>query len=251
MIVVHVMHDEATSKYADYAEAAMKHLAAAPEQVTFERELLDSVYKSPSDSAARRHSLACQRAFAATERQPDAVHVISDSDCVVVRKGWDLDVARVLSEVDCFGTAYQDLYGRFVRSNNLQTYKKTPNVQWLALAPGKPWHLYSAGDKQLVENFSINTAKISDTFGLPLNYTLLTDTCWNIPVFLEEHGLSSLAMPNVHQPKLVSGSYEEWWLDGEPFVVHQGKSRKNSFRCTQFSEDFYKACDLALGYMAG
>jgi len=249
VIVVHVMYDETTTKYADYAEAAMRHLAFAPDLITFEREKLASPYEN-SDNAARRHSLACQRAFQSVEKDPGVVHVICDSDTVVVKRGWDLDLGRILLEVDCFGTAYQDIYGRFVREGKLQTYKKVPNVQWLALAPGKPWHQYRVGEKHLVDNFHITTAKLSDTFGLPLNYTLLTDTCWNFPVFLEEHGLSSMAMPNVAVPKLVTGSYEEWWLDGEPFVVHQGKSRKNSFRCTKFSEDFYKACDLALGYVA-
>jgi len=250
VIYVHIMQDPATFRYADYAQAAMTKLASQPDQLEFERVRVqpDSFYQGTAN-AARRHSLACELAFKATEHRPDAVHVICDSDTVVVKQGWDELVSRILDEIDCFGTAYQDIGCRFSRSQKLQTYKGKPNVQWLALKPGIPWSQYSVGNKQLVDNFTITSPEQSDTFGLPTDYQLLTDTCWNFPLFLYEHGLSSMALPNVNVPKLVGRSYEEWWYYDEVFVVHQGKSRKHEFRRTSFSDDFYRACDAALGYV--
>ena len=246
MIVIHVVHDEHTLKYVDYAEAAMAKLATGVHTLRFERSLLRPI--SPScASAARRHSIAVQEAMEMSAHCPWAIHVVCDSDTSVVKRGWDEAMCKVLETYDCMGTAYQDVGSRNVRKNQQQTYKGKPNVQWMALRPGPPWHEYRVGDKQLVENFTIKTPEQEETFGLRSGHVLLTDTCWNLPVFMREHGITSLALKNVDEPRVVDACYEEWWLDGEPFVVHQGKSRKNKFRCTQFSADFYAACDQATG----
>ena len=239
-IVVHIPYNNATEAYTRYYIEAMRRMAASPLELELQLHIVP--YKSP---CADSHSKAIREAFAAIEQKPDAVHVVCDSDTVVVMPKWDEVVKGILTQVDCFGTAYQDVGTKQTGYGKKQTYKGKPNVEWLALAPGKPWHLFEPA-KTGGEDVLVQTRDDSDLYGLNVGFQVLADTCWNLPMFLRDQQLTSRVMPNVPN----NSPYEEWQLDGVPFVIHQGKSRKNPFRATPYSRDFYTIADRATGVKA-
>src|SRR5579871_40442 len=248
MIVVHIPYGEGTGNYVQYCISAMKRLASKPDEVEEMLHICPRHPKTPADN----HCVAVGEAFRMTSVKPDAIHVICDSDTVVVMPHWDEVLKQQLQQWDCVGTAYQRVGTKQTGFGKKQTYKGKPNIEWLALAPHKPWHLFVPARTGQVEPIVTNTPELQELFGLPSNgYELLHDACWNFPLFLRDHQLTTLAWENVEAHVALDGcggDYEEWHLpDGRPFVVHQGKSRKTPFRGTDRSRVFYDRCDVLTG----
>lgn len=244
MIVIHIPYDGTTTQYTRYCFNAMYQMSSGQEELRTELHACPPFPKLAADN----HCAAVRAAFMMTEKSPDDLHIICDSDTAVVMPDWDLVVRQQLETVDCLGTAYQRIGTRQTGHGMKQTYKGKPNVEWLVLKPGKPWHLFEPARTGKPDPVMMDTPDSQDTWGLPWGYELLTDACWNFPLFLKEQQLTSKAMENIGDYRdYVAlkglGYYEEWHLDGTPFVVHQGKSRKMPFRSVPFSTDFYNRCD--------
>lgn len=243
MIVVHIPSGKATEPYANYAFAAMQALATDASQLSLR---LYDIRNWQHTSPTIDHVKALGEAFAAMRSEPETIHVVCDSDSVIVRRGWDDLTRGLLEQVDCFGTAYDAPGGRNSGNGTKHPYQRNPNVVWMALKPGKPWHHYApaAPHSQML---TIETPGDSKLWGLPKDYTLLCDACWNFPMFLRGEKLSAMPLPYIATAGMLTGlgpEYDEWHApDGTPFVVHQGKSRKNRFRETAFSRAFYDRCD--------
>ena len=247
MIVVHIPYDGTTTQYTRYCYNAMFQNASGQEEMRMELHACPPWPKMAADN----HSAAVGAAFKATEKSPDDLHIICDSDTVVVHADWDLVIRHLFDNqsFDCVGTAYQRIGTPQTGHGMKQTYKGRPNVEWLALKPGKQWHLFEPAKTGKADPVLMDTPEAQQIFGLPWGYELLTDACWNFPQFLHEHQLSSVAMENIGDYRdFVAlkglGYYEEWHLAGVPFVVHQGKSRKMPFRSVPYSTDFYNRCDM-------
>lgn len=257
MIVVHIPIDGSTSGYARYSFDSMYRLVSKPVRDN-EGELQVKYHPCPSwpKMASDNHNSALRDAFKDTESAPDALHIICDSDTVTVLPDWDLVIRQQLETYDCVGATFQRIGTHQTGHGMKQTYKGKPNAQWLALKPGTPWHLFEPAKTSKPDAVLANTPEAQELWGLPWGYELLTDAFWNFPLFLQEHNVKSLAMENIADMDRIvalkgicahAGYYEEWHLDGVPFVVHQGKSRKTPFRSGGFSAEFYKRCDQILG----
>ena len=250
MIVVHIPTGQGTGSYAGYCFGAMQRLAADKEALRLEKHIVPKNPPEPADN----HCRAVKEAFQSMQKEPEAIHVVCDSDTVVVMADWDIALKQMLETYDCVGTAYQRIGTKQTGFSRYQTYKGKPNVEWMALKPGKPWHLYEPARCNPTQPLMTNTPELQDLYGLPADYRVLQDACWNLPIFLRDNGLTSLAFENIDDPKCRKAlaafptSYEEWHLpDGTPFVLHQGRSRKNPFRGVPFSSDFYNRCDELIG----
>lgn len=244
MLVVHIPCDTNTNQYVNYCFAAMERLATTGEQLVLRPHLINTD-KQARYQPALNHVLAIAEALAEAAKQPDAWHVVCDSDTVVVCKGWDRVMKETLHRVSCLGTTYMRKGGRSTGSHVLQTFKDRPHGAWLALRPGEPWDRYVPHQED-IQNRLIETDEDVKIFGLSKGHYLLMDTCWDLPLFLHENKLTYATMENVDPLRSLKGlqpAHEEWWYDGKPFVVHQGKSRKNAFRQTEYSKSFYARCD--------
>jgi hypothetical protein len=247
LIVVNALYDHDTEPYARYCFKAMQRMASTGARLKLR---LHSCQGDPQ-WAADNHCAGIRESVKETAIEPAAVHIICDSDTVVVMPDWDLAVLTALETHDCIGTAYAPIGSMAAGCGRKQTYKDKPNVEWLALKPGKPWHRFDpARPGHGGHSIVVDSPEAEVLWGMKLGYEVLTDTCWNFPMFLRDYGLTSQALPNIEHRQYVALQgmmcYEEWHLDGVPFVVHQGKSRKNSFRGTAFSKSFYDRCDQLL-----
>ena len=242
MIVVHIPCDTNTRSYAEYAFAAMQKLARDPTQLRLQYH--DVVYKffgvaGPSSA----HGAAVREAFKSIAESPSETHIICDSDTVVIQSGWDVTIHRLLDDVDCLGSTYPILN----EHSRINAYQNKPTVTWLALKSGKPWHHFEP-QPPFRGALHIDDESDSRLWGLPVGQVLHCDTCWNFPVFLFEHQLTSLALKNIaSQPKALMGlkvAHDEWELpDGSSFVVHQGRSGGTRIREMNYSREFYERCD--------
>ena len=248
--MIHVPYDRLTERYTRYCFQAMQRMAS---DGCLLKLRLHTCNGNPN-MAADNHSSAIGEAFREAITEPDVVHIVCDSDTVIVTPNWDLKVLRALETHDCIGTAYAPIGSLAAGHGRKQTYKDRPNVQWLALKPGKPWDQFKPAPTNK-GSLVVQTPEDEETWGLTKGYELVQDCCWNFPVFLRERGLTFSAMLNTDH--LEYGAlkgftcYEEWSLNGRPFVIHQGKSRKNVFRGTPFSKDFYERCDQLLRDRSG
>jgi hypothetical protein len=240
MIIIHIPFSDDTRPYADYCFDAMRRMATNPNEVVAAHHVVDG----PIRFAADNHSRAVGEAFRATAHHPDALHVICDSDTVVVMMDWDNITRQLLQTYDCVGTSYQRIGTAATGHGKKQTYKDKPNVEWLALGPNKPWHMFVPEQtNQFDKPVLVQTPEDETLWNLPRGYELLQDACWNLPLFLRDQGLTCWSFTNVEPRDYVAlrgfTEHEEWHLNGTPFVVHQGKSRKHRFRQTPFSRNFY------------
>jgi hypothetical protein len=245
MIIVHIPADDQSKHYAQYCFESMMRMASPTVGL---RLIIHRCEKHNAITPVQSHCKALLEAFQSTADDPQALHIICDSDTVVIRPNWDIVIRRELETYDCVGTAYQRIGTKQTGNGRMQTYKDKPNVEWLALGPWGPWHLFEPAITGKPDPVMSTTPEEQDLWGLPKGYQLLTDACWNLPLFFRDYGLKSLAMENVDPVVALKGlrGYEEWHLRGEPFVVHQGKSRKNPFRSDGYSAVFYDRCDQLL-----
>jgi len=244
---VHIPWDKMSHYYPQYAMDAMQRLATPGTELLLVKHQVPRFGVVPSQN----HSIALLQAFASIAEIPDAVHIVCDSDTVVVMPNWDRIVLHALESVDCIGTAYQRVGTYQTGAGKKQTYKGKPNIEWLAMKPGKPWHLFQPSKTPSdMAPVMVHTPEDEVMWGLPQGFEVLTDTCWNLPMFMRDQGLTSAVFENIEHLDFIALKgmhvYEEWHHEGVPFIVHQGKSRKNFFRGTPFSKDFYERCDSLL-----
>lgn len=196
-----------------------------------------------------RHAAGLNSAFRMTGGVYD---VIADCDTVLVAPRWDEILADVLAEVGIVGVAYEDIGGFSSGPGRRQTYKRLPNVTWVALSPAYDFRTLDAGHA-LGRTISIRTAEQAGLYNLPIGSELLRDVGWRLPSYLAERGIPPLAMAHVKPSsagaRVLSGTndyHEEFHLRARPFVVHQRGSHKHPFRSLPLSAGFYAAVEAYL-----
>lgn len=212
-------------------------------------QLHDAVYK-PTGFAAESvaHGAAVGEVFKSIEGSPSDLHVICDSDTVVLQPKWDVTVQRFLQLVDCVGGAYEALDSS--SRSRVSKYQNTPHMTWLALKPGLPWHRFEP-QRPFVSDIHVGTDADALLWGLPIGFDVTSDACWNFPIFLRDNQLTSLGLRDtIPNYKALAGFrpiHDEWELpDGTPFVVHQRRAIQTPFRAEGFSREFYDRCDELL-----
>ena len=177
------------------------------------------------------------------------INVISDSDCVVLMKGWDTKLREIMLTSDVVGSTYEDLGGFSSGNSTTQTYKRVPNFSWCALSSNYDWKFDTSLSKE--KPLLIETQTQSETFNLPIGYSLFREPCWQFPVYLHERKIPYYSLefvrPTSSKAKAVltgEDYHTEYTLsDGTPYVAHQRGSMKHKFRVDHLSKTFYDACD--------
>jgi hypothetical protein len=182
------------------------------------------------------------------------IHVISDSDTVVVAKGWDDYVRiKVLDEnIGCMGTTYEKIGGHSSGRGNIQTYKDIPNFSWFVMSPKFPWPLLNPQPRK-DKHVDITDEKLSKVYNLPLNYRVYCDVGWQVPEFLNTNSIPYYGWLQVKPSetkcvviKGLSDYHEEYHADSVPFIVHQRGSMTHAYRTAKLSKSFYDYTDLHL-----
>jgi hypothetical protein len=196
-----------------------------------------------------RHAAGLNSAFRMTGGCYD---VIADCDTVIVAPHWDTVLARVLSEVGIVGASYEEIGGFSSGPGRRQTYKRLPNVTWVALSPAHDFRALDASHG-LGRTVRIRTREQAALYNLPIGSELLRDVGWQLPSYLAAHDITPLTMahikPSSGEARVLQGTsdyHEEFHLGGQPFLVHQRGSHKHPFRSMPLSAPFYAAIESYL-----
>lgn len=243
-ITVHTVADAQTLPYATKMKEVAKDLALKQQFIDFR------FYEKPSArTSSWGHGDGLRLVFSMLPHD-GRINVIADSDTCVLSTGWDLMVRNVLivRKVHCFGPAYADI-GEFGAGDGpVQTYKGTPNLTWVALHPDVDWTSFDPQRED--DTMEISTPEMSQTFGLPVGHTLLRDVGWQLPMFLRDRGLTSLALDRERKVLKDLPDYnEEWSFENVPFLAHQRGSSKHPFMSEPHSGPFYRRIDDHVGHM--
>ncbi len=181
------------------------------------------------------------------------IHVIADSDTVIVAKGWDDYLRkRMCSDgVGMMGTTYEDLDGFSSGSGRVQTYKKVPTFTWVALNPKHSWPRLDVIPNKGHE-IRIATEEMSQIYNLPVGYKVFGEAGYQVPQFVFDNRIKYDGWRQLKPTKEaivlkgLSDYHEEYHADGMPYVVHHRGSMKHSYRGDRTSNAFYGAVDKYL-----
>ncbi len=263
-IIVHMSVDRATVPYALYAWNTMNSLATLPEQMTLMAHCMDESARAQMLSVPRAsvvgvgegirgsngHAMCIMDAFQFTG--DGNIHVINDTDAVVVAKGWDTYVRQRVSDgVGFIGTTYEDV-GKFSSGHGkLQTYKKVPNFIWAALGPQHSWRgLNIMPDKG--KQIEVATEEQSKIYNLPIGYSVFGEAGYQVPLFVHQNNIKYegwLQLKPTKDATVLAGltDYsEEYHVEGVPTVVHQRGGRQFAFRQHPLSVNFFNVVDAYL-----
>jgi hypothetical protein len=210
------------------------------------RRVLGGGHTFPGSS---QHAAGLTSAFRMTGGCYD---VIADCDTVIVAPQWDRVLRGVLAEVGIVGAAYEEIGGFSSGGGRRQTYKRLPNVTWVALSPAHDFRTLDASHG-LARTIRIRTQEQAALYNLPIGSELLRDVGWQLPSYLAARDIPPQAMvhvkPSSPQARVLQGTndyHEEFHLRGRPFVVHQRGSHKHPFRTMPLSAPFYAAVESYL-----
>lgn len=185
----------------------------------------------------------------------DEIHIIADSDTVMIAKGWDDYVRKRLLDdnIGIMGTTYEDLGGFSSGKGTTQTYKRVPTVTWCALNPRHDWR-----DLDVLPNkghiITINTDEQVATYNLPIGYSIFGEVAYQIPQYVRDKNLTYDGWRQLKPTKDaivlrgLSDYHEEYHTtDGRvPFLAHHRGSMKHAYRGDKISTAFYGAIDRHL-----
>lgn len=241
-ITIHCVSSPQTAEYANRMFYIAQKLALHPQLLTMR------THESGRQGSSRGHAEGLIDVFKSID--DEGIHVIADSDTVLLRRGWDDDTRRMLAPRllgegwDFFGTAY-DLKGSFsAGSGPVQAYKQCPTFTWLALdGDATRWQAF---DPRPTEGtLPIRDALTAHIYGLDIGDELLRDVGWRLPEYMAMRKWATLERGRAVLAGL-SEYNEEFHLDGKPFVAHQRGSSKHRFMSDPHSRPFYETCQLYL-----
>jgi RimJ/RimL family protein N-acetyltransferase len=272
MLRVHTQFDTNTVGYALESVRMMILLAKDPDELEFNlfalrttKAVLDQVKAFRKEHGLGRrlvveqvtkpkgrsvgHGQAVNAALQTIVPSKSQINVIMDADSYVVARHWDvaLRILLVDNKVGLFGTPYEDAGEWSSGSSNHQTYKGIPNVIWMGMIPGAPWHKLDAMPyKKHSPELKGSEATL---YGLRNKMKLLKDVGWQIPQFLHDHGLTHLTLRHTKPTKPDSivlkdtgwDYHEEYQIRNVPFVVHHRGSSKIRFKSAGKGERFFSA----------
>lgn len=265
-IVVHVSVDASTVGYAAFGWKTALELASDPDMLTLVAHCMDgrsAVAMATLTSASMRlgkserlagshgHALCIMDALSYTNDRN--IHVIADTDAVLLAKGWDSFVrARVKAGVGFLGTTYEDVGGFSSGTGLIQTYKKVPNFIWAAMGPQHDWRGLDITPKK-EHRIHITDETLSKIYNLPIGFSVFGEAGWQVPQFVHDNDIRYEGLKQLKPTKdatVLQGltDYsEEYHVDGVPFVVHQRGGRQFAYRTSELSANFFKVVD---GYLA-
>lgn len=270
MIHIHTQTDQSTIGYVTYMLSSMVALADDPTDLKVTIHCLDErsvvmardvappnasvvmvsrpiwLIDNGSLAGSSGHAAGVEDAF--RSMTDGDIHIVADGDTVVLMPKWDVHVKDVLSAVGIFGVTYEAIGGFSSGTAQGQTYKDIPNVVWCAFAPGHPWDKLQAQPCK-DGNIDVTDVRLSRVYNLPIGHSVFRDVAWQIPEFLDTHGIKYMGMKQLKPTKDaivlkgLSDYHEEYHFNGEPFVVHQRGSLRHAFRQAKVSKQFYDAVD--------
>lgn len=273
VIHVHSQSDKGTIGYVTFMWESMRTLANHPESLRLSlhcigptaterlRELPGNVksYYVPNAevdkgmSGSTAHGACIEHAISMTD--DGDIHILVDSDTVVLAKGWDDYIRCELldKKIGTVGTTYEDVGGFTSGGGNVQTYKGIPNVVWMALSPLHRWSDMRAMPRK-GDDIHITTEGMAKVYGLPVGYHVLRDVAWQIPEYLSQRGITYVGWRQLKPTKDavvlkgLSDYHEEYQVtvDNVPFVVHHRGSMRHAYRGDRISQNFYAAVDTHL-----
>ncbi len=268
IIHVHTASDKSTTGYARFMWETMRSLASHPEALKLSIHSIGptagarlenmpnttsiKVETGPNnESGSMAHGVCVEHALSMMD--DGDIHIIADSDTVVLAKGWD-DLIRIQlldNRVGMLGTAVEDIGGFSSGASHVQMAKNLPSMTWSAFSPLKSWRALKAMPCK-DSNIMVNTEELSKIYNLPIGYQVFRDVGWQIPQYLHDHGISYLAWKQLKPSgtaeilRGLSDYHEEYHVDGVPFLVHQRGSLRHAYRSDRISTGFYDAVDRHL-----
>lgn len=266
-IHVHTQSDKNTIAYVGFMWETMRSLANHPDALKL------SVHCMGPTAAEKLATLVATTTFHVPNVSPDqglvgstghaacidhalemtddgVIHVVADSDTVVVARGWDdyIRLSTLDRNVGILGSAVEDLGGFSSGSGTCQLAKNLPTMTWCALSPLHSWRNLRVQPRKEA-NIEINTEALSKVYNLPVGYQVLRDVGWQIPQYLADNEIPYEAWRQRKGSKdavIIKGlsDYHEEYHAGEtPFVVHQRGSMRHAYRSEKTSQLFYNAVD--------
>lgn len=269
-IHVHTQCDKSTVPFAQFMWETMLSLANHPEYVQLTvhcmgptaavrasgwpgkfQSIITPTPKGDPLNGSRGHGVCAMEALSMTG--DGDIHVICDSDTVMVSKGWDdyLRLQLLDNGVMIVGSTYEDIGGASSGSSKVQTYKKIPTLTWCALSPLHDWRKLDVIPNK-GHMIAITTQELSDTYNLPIGYTTFGEVGWQIPRYVRDNDLMFEGWRQLKPSKdalVLKGLddyHEEFHAGGAPFVVHHRGSMRHAYRGDRISNLFYGAVDKYL-----
>jgi hypothetical protein len=154
--------------------------------------------------------------------------VFADTDTMMVEKDWTATVEKQLQSVDIFATQFERVGSVCAGDGPIQMYKKLPALTWFAVSKKCDLSaMETSVDKQ--NHLLIDTEEKAKIYNLPIGFSVLRDTGWQIPEFIHNNHISYACLemhkPNLDFVKVLSNKFtysEENWIEGteRPFVCH-------------------------------
>jgi len=197
---------------------------------------------------SERHALGLNMALKGIDKDSDDIHILADSDCYTIVKGWDDIIQHLLGFTDCVGATYEPIGGFSSGTSEVQTYKGIPNCTWIALCANADWNQLDC-TPQLGTIKGFLDEEDASIHNLKMGNRLLRDVGWRLPRFLHDKGYSYIGLSHVKPSgtalalKGLPDYHEEFKLAGMPILAHQRGASKHRFAEGPLSERFIKTVD--------
>lgn len=269
-IHVHTQVDKSTVQYAKFMWETMNTLANHPEALTItvhcmgptaEARTLPWIQRGKTSIVPGKKSDPLHGSYGHGACVRDAlsmtgdgcIHVIADSDTVVIVKGWDdyLRKRMLIDGVGIIGTTYEDLGGFSSGANSVQTYKKIPTLTWCALTPMHDWRTLDIMPNK-AHQVSINSPLLSKMYNLPEGYVVFGEVGWQLPQYIHDNSIQYEGWRQLKPSKDavvikgLSDYHEEYHAQGTPYLVHHRGSLRHVYRGDRISNMFYGTVDKHL-----
>lgn len=271
-IHVHTQADKSTVPYAKFMWETMVSLANLPEllQLTVHcmgptaavridgwvancKSTITPCDKGDPLHGSRGHGACVMEALAMTG--DGTIHVIADSDTVIIARGWDDYLRQRLvtdpDRVSILGSTYEDLGGFSSGASLIQTYKQVPSLTWCALSPFHDWRDLNVMPNK-AHQVAITTPELASIYNLPIGSSVFGEVGWQLPQYVHDHKLSYDGWKQLKPTKDasvlkgLSDYHEEFHTGGVPFVVHHRGSMRHVYRGDKTSTRFYSTVDAYL-----
>jgi len=256
---VHIITSRQTLQYHDYCVNNLKSLAHNPEDINVTSHCMDedsfnhviskggTAVSTAGGSGSVGHASGIVSFLSSLEK--GKINILSDSDCLMLVRGWDSILTDLIKDYGVVGATYEDIGGFSSGDADVQTYKRLPNASWLAFSPDYSWDFDPMCDKG--NSLLIDSQELSETFNLPIGKSLFREPMWQLPVYIRKNSIKSYPLkfirPTSGLAKAVQSGedyHTEYQLeDGTPFLAHQRGSLSKAFRQHHLSRTFYDACE--------
>jgi hypothetical protein len=266
-IHVHCASDKSTVDYVTFMWETMRTLANHPAALKLSIHGIGptagerlrgmpntQAYQVPTEynTGSAAHGACIEHALMMTD--DGDIHILADSDTVVLAKGWDdyLRIKLIDEGIGMIGASSEDIGGFSSGSSQIQMAKNIPTTTWSALSPVKKWRALKAMPSK-DSNILVNTDLLAQIYNLPVGYQVYRDVGWQIPQYLYDNGISYQSWRQLKPAgealilKGLSDYNEEYHVEGGvPFLAHQRGSLRHAYRSHGISDRFYNAIDQYL-----